>query len=282
MRLSVKSLTVALANVTSPVTSNVPASVVLPVDTSTSNFVPTSKVVPSNVRLASSSNDPFVPAITMRLSVKSLTVALASVDSPLTPSVVLIVAAPVTASVVPLNVKLLFDSSLPSTPAITTLLSTKSETLAVANVDSPETFSVVDIVCAPVNASVVPSNVKLALSSSAPAVPASVILPDVRSLIVTLDSVDSPASNTPSVLVLVTSNVPAMLVLPVATSTSNFVPTSNVVPSKVKLISSSNDPFVPAITMRLSIKSLTVNVLAITSPVPFGVILIFHLYLFMI
>ena len=65
-----------------------------------------------------------------------------------------------------------------------------------------------------------------------------------------------------------------MLVFPVATSTSKFVPTSNVVPSNVKLASSSSAPDVPATIIRLSVKSLTVAVLITTSPVPSGVILI--------
>ena len=44
-------------------------------------------MVPSNVRLALSSSAPLVPAITILLSVKSETVALASVLSPVTPNV---------------------------------------------------------------------------------------------------------------------------------------------------------------------------------------------------
>ena len=69
---------------------------VAPVSALTSNRVPTSKVVPLNVKLASSSSAPAVPTITIRLSVKSLTVALASVDSPLTSSVPVISAFAVT------------------------------------------------------------------------------------------------------------------------------------------------------------------------------------------
>jgi hypothetical protein len=54
---------------------------VLPDDETTSNAVPTSKVVPSNVRLALSSRRPLVPAITIRLSVRSLSVSPAALIS---------------------------------------------------------------------------------------------------------------------------------------------------------------------------------------------------------
>ena len=66
-------------------------------------------------------------------------------------------------------------------------------------------------------------------------------------------------------VLLVTSSVPIISVLPVDTSTSNFVPTSKVVPSKVKLASSSSIPDVPAITIRLSVKLLTVKSLLIVT-----------------
>ena len=59
----------------------------------------------------------------------------------------------------------------------------------------------------------VPSNVKFASSSIAPAVPASTTLLSVRSLIVALVTVVSPASNAPA------------LTAPVAVVTSNAVPT---------------------------------------------------------
>ena len=149
-----------------PPTVNVPEMSVLPVATSTSNtsdpLAPIWKFAPSKRKLASSSNAPAVPAITIRLSVRSLTIALANV-----------------ASVVTLTL--------------------------------------------PVTVNVVPLNIKLALSSSAPAVPASVTLPDVRSLTVALANVDSPACNTSSVLSPVTSNVPDILVLPVACATVKLV-----------------------------------------------------------
>ena len=51
--------------------------------------------MPSKVKLPSSSRDPAVPAITTRLSVKSLIVADASVDSPVTPKVPAIAVLPV-------------------------------------------------------------------------------------------------------------------------------------------------------------------------------------------
>ena len=72
--------------VTAPVTPSVPPIEVLPDALITSNAVPTSNVVPSNVKLALSSSAPLVPAITIRLSVRSLTIALGSVTS--VPSVV--------------------------------------------------------------------------------------------------------------------------------------------------------------------------------------------------
>ena len=56
---------------------------------------PTVNVVPSNVKLASSSSAPAVPAIVIRLSVRSLTIALANVASPVVPSVVTLAAAAV-------------------------------------------------------------------------------------------------------------------------------------------------------------------------------------------
>ena len=53
-----------------------------------------------------------------------------------------------------------------------------------------------------------------------------------------------------------TCNVPPITVLPVAWATWKFAPpTCNVVPSKVKLASSSSSPPVPAITILLFVKS---------------------------
>jgi hypothetical protein len=70
-----------------------------------------------------------------------------------------------------------------------------------------------------------------------------------------------------SVLLIV---LPFTLIL----STFNSPVTLKSLPSNVKFALSSRAPLVPAITTLLSVKSLTVNVAATTSPVPFGVRLI--------
>jgi len=62
---------------------------------------PINIVVPFQVRLASSSNAPDVPAIVIRLSVKSLTIAEANVASPDVVSVVIPVQAPLVNEAVP-------------------------------------------------------------------------------------------------------------------------------------------------------------------------------------
>ena len=61
-------------------------------------------MVPSKVKFASSSSEPAVPAITTRLLVRSLTVADASVDSPVTPKVPAIKVLPVPSATVNLFV----------------------------------------------------------------------------------------------------------------------------------------------------------------------------------
>ena len=164
--MSVRSLTIALARVASPVTPNVPSIFVLPVATSTSNFVPTSNVVPSNVKFASSPREPLVPAITIRLSVRSLTVAVLITTSPVPFGVILILpsvsvldkvlplmlilstskspvmsALATSVSVVPSKVKLASSSSSPPVPAITTRLSVKSSIMALDIVAPLSTFN---------------------------------------------------------------------------------------------------------------------------------------------
>ena len=69
-------------------------------------------------------------------------------------------------------------------------------------------------------------------------------------------------------LMLSTSRSPVMSVAPVILTSAVA---DNVLPSNVRLASSSNAPDVPARTILLFVKSLTVNVEATTSPVPFGV-----------
>ena len=97
----------------------------------------------------------------------------------------------------------------------------------------------------------VPSNVKLASSSTAPPVPANTIRLSVKSSIIALASVDS----------LSTLIVPVICVLPFATSTSKtslpLGPIKKFVPSKRKLASSSSSPLLPAITILLLVKSST-------------------------
>jgi len=75
-----------------------------------------------------------------------------------------------------------------------------------------------------------------------------------------------------SVLIIV---LPLMLMLSTSRSPVTSTPpvTASADPLQVKFASSSNAPEVPTTTSLLSVKSLTVNVLATTSPVPSGVIL---------
>ena len=141
IRLSVKSSTFALANELCPSTSNVPISCVSDVTTSTviaGINGPTLNLVPSNVKLESSSNSPFVPTITILSFVKSVTFKLGSVVCPVAlvePVATSTVNAPCPISkVTPSNVKLASSSNSPNGPEITTLLSVKSSTFALAKV----------------------------------------------------------------------------------------------------------------------------------------------------
>ena len=147
--------------VIAPVTLRAPPTVALPYNGKPDDpeiLAPTLRVVPSNVKFASSSRDPAVPAITILLSVKSDTVTLDKVVFPAIrsakrvvpetlksePSIVL----PTTCkpeepemvtptfNCVPSNIKLLSSSNSPPVPTITTLLSVKSVTFAVENVPS--------------------------------------------------------------------------------------------------------------------------------------------------
>ena len=115
-------------------------SAVVPTGICIADVVSTISMLPSNVKFALSSIAPLVPASTTLPAVKSLTIALANVVSPVTPSVVEIVCAPVSASVVPSNAKFALSSIAPAVPDSTTLLAVKSLTIALANVASPPTF----------------------------------------------------------------------------------------------------------------------------------------------
>ena len=70
-----------LDKVVAPSTPNVPPTEVLPLAWAIS-VAPTVNVVPSNVKFVSSSTSPAVPAISTRLLVKSLILALDIVDAP--------------------------------------------------------------------------------------------------------------------------------------------------------------------------------------------------------
>ena len=117
-------------------------------------------VLASIVKLASSSNSPSTPTITILLSVKSSTLTLANVDWPSTSNVPSICVFPLDCCTVKLpcpilnsvasNVKFASSSISPSTPTITILLSVKSSTLTLANVDCPSTCNVPLIRVSPV------------------------------------------------------------------------------------------------------------------------------------
>ena len=125
-------------------------------------------------------------------------------------------------------------SYVPSTSGIKWLL--KSAATVIASVFASPIVILPPIVTLPVTSrspvtlSVVPSNVKLALSTTAPAAPTNTTLPLVKSLIITLDAVKS-------------------------------------VPSNVRFALSSNEPLVPAITTLPLVKSLTVALARVLSPV---------------
>ena len=223
-----------------PVIVKLPPTDVLPDATATLNVSlpagPISKFVASKRKLASSSNSPAVPTITILSVVKSSTLALANVACTSTSNVFDTETSPVTFSSVPLNVKLALSSIAPAVPASTTLFAVKSLIIALASVLSPVTSNVPAIAVLPVELSTV--NL-LVLISKSPSIP---VLP-------------------------VTSNVPATIVLPVACDTEKFpVPILNVVPSNVKLASSSRLLVAPAITIRLFTKFSTTAVLSVANP----------------
>ena len=159
------------------------------------------------------------------------------------------------ASVVPSKVNLLVSSNSPPVPAITIRLSVKSVTLAVARVVNPVTTklvsSVVPAVLIPgiatdrpvpspvkVPFKAVPSNVKLALSSSSPPVPAKTTRPEVRSDIFADEAINpeppdtsTPVGNVdnPALLRVIvpspTFNSPVTLALPLTTKSVVAPPT---------------------------------------------------------
>ena len=108
--------------------------------------------VPLNVKLASSSISPLVPAITILLSVKSCTLRDDSVDCESTSNVPNICVLPLPCWTVKLPVPILnsvaskvkFPSSSisPPDPTITTLLLVKSSTFTDASVDCASTLRV--------------------------------------------------------------------------------------------------------------------------------------------
>ena len=121
-----------LDNVVAPDTPSVPPTEVLPLDW-VIVVAPTVNVVPSNVKFPSSSISPAAPAITTRLLVKSLILALDNVAARevnvlVTANVPDTVSFPVTANTEPLNVKFPLSSTSPLAPAINTRLSVKSVT----------------------------------------------------------------------------------------------------------------------------------------------------------
>ena len=314
-------------SVVSLVTPSVPATDVLPVACATVKLpLPIFRLVPSNTKFASSSSSPLAPAITTRLSVRSLTLALANVaavvaltfsakKSLATPRPPSIITAPVVLlveSVVSLKLAIPVVSSVPPTVVLPEATTTRKVSLAAAPISK-----------------FVPSKRKFASSSSAPLVPAITIRLSVRSLTVALGAVSSldvwlyvnPASpvitpallyNTcvspilplyvpeppeisilpllnvslaipkpPSIItepvvllvdcvvslkfaIPVESKVPPTVVLPLATTTV-VVPALNVVPSIVRLVSSSRAPLAPAITIRLSVRSEIVALGAVSS-----------------
>ena len=106
-------------------------------------------------------------------------------------------------------------------------------------------------------------NVIVEASTSAPPVPENTTRVAVKSSMIAEARVASPStsnvvlkSTAPS-----TSKAPAVITLPLPAVTRNLsvpdVPTLNVVPSKVKFASSSSSPEVPAITIRLFVRSST-------------------------
>ena len=190
----------------------------------------TATFVPSNVRFALSVSEPLAPAYVMRVAVRSLTVALASVASP------------VTFSVPPVIV-----------PLAVTLTAPVSEPLAreaVPSVTVPPSI-VPEAVTPPVTSSSEPLNVMLALSVSAPLAPANVTRVAVRSL---TDIVDATTSPVPFGVKLISPFVsvevialPSIVMLSIAIDSSSildaFIPAYEeivtspaVVPSSVVLI----------------------------------------------
>ena len=151
---------------------------------------PTVRVVPSKVKLESSSSSPLVPAITIRLSVKSLTFALARVAavptsilatnaSPATPRppstirapVVLLVEAVVSSILTaPAKVAALLVLSAPARPKppsiITAPVVCDVEAVVSLKLAAPETFNASSIVVVPPLLSIVrlPLDVSISLS----------------------------------------------------------------------------------------------------------------------
>ena len=209
-----------------------------------------------------------------------VSVAVPSVKEPpvTVPAVEILPAASVFEAVV--YVKSASSTNAPDVPANVTRVAVKSDTIADANVASPDvpnvvtpdkaplvsvavpsvsvptvavpvTSSVVDAVIAPVTANVEPLNAKFELSSRAPEVPASTTLPDVKSDTVAEASVLSPV--TPSVVEIVAAPV-----------------TANVLPSHPKSELVVNSPLLENI-IAASSKSETTSSLpvgTVTLPVP--------------
>ena len=148
----------------------------------------TVSVVPSKVKLALSVIASLVVTYGTRPLVKSVIASVLTITSPAPLGVILMlplvsVLTIVLASMlilstvklvvvnnVPLKVKLALSTNAPLVPAYVTLVAVRSLTVALDSVASPLTFKFELMLATPVTVSVVPSKVKLALSTNAPLV----------------------------------------------------------------------------------------------------------------
>ena len=87
------------------------------------------------------------PVLAVTIPIESTFVLSSLVNVPATETFPVNVAFPTMESVVPSKVNLLVSSNSPPVPAITIRLSVKSVTLAVANVEAPDTFTSSSSVC---------------------------------------------------------------------------------------------------------------------------------------
>ena len=210
----------------------------------------TVNVVPSNVKLPLSSIAPEVPANTTRPAVKSLTIALPAVKS------------------VPSQSSVALSSSAPLVPAVTILPLVKSLTAAVANTTSPVPFGVTVIApLAPSVITIVPELVPLFVSSVKSCAPLEVIVAPPAPVPTTTSPVPLGAMFTLPFVSVALSVLPFKSKLSTVISPVTFKPPviSKSLPSHVRLASSSNAPLVPATTILLSVKPLTIALLTVKS-----------------